>query len=388
MTEILNPAFDPLLTEETDRNTLLPLRYPQIFKEYEKQRASYWLPHEIDLTRDKADWDTKLTTDEQNFIKMVLAFFASSDIIVNENIEERFKSDLKVMEAKVAYTFQSMMENIHSEMYSLLIDTYITNLQEKVNLINAVQTNPTVAKKAAWAKKWIDSDRPYAERLVAFAAVEGIFFSGSFCSIYWLKSRGLLPGLCDSNDFIARDEGSHVDFAVLIHSMLQQKVSLQTLHQIISEAVAIEIEFIQGALPNKLVGMNKANMKKYVTYVANRLVKQFGYAELYPSAENPFPFMDAIALSAKSNFFEKRPTQYNRMDNEKKKGKKDGKKDEKKGGSENTTLVVETKEIGRELYSKVKEVKEFREAKEAKEAEENKEAEEDKKDKEDIYADL
>ena len=304
---------DPLFIEEKNRNTILPLRYPAIWEAYKLQAACYWQPHEVDLTQDRNDWNS-LDNDERYFLKHILAFFARSDLIVNENIEERFKNDVKIMEVKVAYAYQEMMENIHSEMYALLIDTYIDTPKEKEYLFNAVENIPSVAKKAVWAKKWITSDAPYAERLVAFSAVEGILFSGAFCSIYWMKERGKLPGLGKSNDFISRDEGQHVEFAVMIHGLLKDKISVERLHEIISEAVAVEIEFIIDSLPCRLIGMNADLMRQYVMYVANRLVKQYGYPELYPKATQPFSFMDRIGLKSKSNFFEKKPTEYSRKD--------------------------------------------------------------------------
>lgn len=304
---------DPLFLEETCRNTILPLRYPSIWEAYKLQAACYWQPHEIDLTADRKDWDS-LEENERYFLKRVLGFFARSDFIVNKNLEERFKNDVKILEAKVLYGYQEMMENIHSEMYALLIDTYIDDVNEKKFLFNAVENIPSIAKKAAWAQKWITSDAPYAERLVAFSAVEGIMFSGAFCSIYWMKERGKLPGLAKSNDFISRDEGQHVDTAVLIHNLLEDKISTERMHEIISEAVAVEIEFITESLPCKLIGMNADTMKQYIMFVANRLIKQYGYPELYPKAVQPFPFMDRIGLKSKSNFFEKKPTEYSRKD--------------------------------------------------------------------------
>jgi ribonucleotide reductase beta subunit family protein with ferritin-like domain len=245
---------------------------------------------------------------------MVLAFFASSDLIVNDNLAKRFTQEAKVLEVQFAYKFQAMMENIHSEMYALLIDTYIEDSKEKDFLFNAVKNVEIVKKKADWANKWISCDRPFAERLVAFSAVEGIFFSGSFCSIYWIRERGKMPGLCKSNDFIARDEGLHTNFAVLLHSMLNNKCSMDSMHKIIKEAVELETEFITEALPCKLIGMNSELMKEYIMFVANRLIKQYEYPELYPSSDCPFTFMDRITLASKSNFFEKRPTEYSKSE--------------------------------------------------------------------------
>lgn len=300
-----------LLTEETDRHTIFPLRYPILWNAYKTQEACIWHSHEVDLSRDKQDWDS-LGEDERYFLEMVLAFFASSDLIVNENLSKRFTQEIKVLEAKIAYDFQKMMENIHSETYGLLIDTYISDPQRKAFLFNAVKTVPIVGKKAQWAKKWIESSNSFAERLVAFSAVEGIFFSGSFCSIYWMKERGKLPGLCKSNDFISRDEGLHTEFAILMHSLLVKKCELSRFHAIIKEAVDLEIEFITEALPCRLIGMNSVMMAEYIQFVANRLCKQYNYEELYPQAKQPFTFMDRIALKSKSNFFEKRPTEYSK----------------------------------------------------------------------------
>lgn len=303
--------MEPLLTEESDRHTIFPLRYPQLWNAYKTQEACIWHAHEVDLSRDKADWNL-LDQDERHFLEMVLAFFASSDLIVNENLSKRFTQEIKVLEARIAYDFQKMMENIHSEMYGLLIDTYVSDPKRKTFLFNAVQTVPIVAKKAAWARKWMDSTNSFAERLVAFSAVEGIFFSGSFCSIYWMKERGKLPGLCKSNDFISRDEGLHTEFAILLHSLLNQKCEVSKFHSILTEAVELEVEFITDALPCRLIGMNAEMMVEYIRYVANRLCKQYGYPELYPQAQQPFTFMDRIALKSKSNFFEKTPTEYSK----------------------------------------------------------------------------
>lgn len=301
---------DPIFDEET-RTTMLPILYPTIWKSYKKQFASVWQVHEVDLSKDMVDW---LALDEQEryFIKMVLAFFASSDLIVNENLAKRFIQEMKLNEFKVAYAFQATMENVHSEMYAALIDTYIKNIEEKEELFNAVSRIPIISKKAAWARKWIAADRPFYERLVAFAAVEGIFFSGSFCAIFWMKERSKLPGLCMSNDFIARDEGMHTEFATLVHDLLVVKIPYDILKIIIMEAVDLEIEFITDALPCKLIGMNATMMKEYIKCVANRLVKQFGYDEIYPKVSQPFTFMERSALPGKSNFFELRPTQYSK----------------------------------------------------------------------------
>lgn len=305
------PPVDPLFVEET-RHSVLPILYPTIAALKERQRGCYWQPHEVSLVNDLSDWQ-KLTPGEQHFIKTVLAFFASSDLIVNKNLIERFINDTKILEIQVMYRFQAMMEDIHSEMYALLIDTYITDVDEKKKLLNAVVEIPIIKKKADWAAKWIAADRPYRERLIAFAAIEGIFFSGSFCSIFWMKGKKLLPGLTLSNDFISRDEGLHVEGAELIHKLLVEKADTAVAHEIIAEAVALEIEFICEALPCKLIGINSNSMTEYIKFVANRLLKQFEYKELFVGIRQPFPFMESIGLDGKNNFFEFRPSQYNKL---------------------------------------------------------------------------
>jgi ribonucleoside-diphosphate reductase beta chain len=305
-----------LLTPEKNRNTLLPIRHEDIWHEYEKQEGNFWVVNEVNLLKDVSDWE-KLSDNEKHFLKMVLAFFASSDLIVNENLAERFSREVQVLEAKFVYDFQKMMENIHSNMYSRLIDMYIKDQKEKEHLFNAVETVPIVAKKAQWAKKWIESNESFAQRLVAFSAVEGIFFSGSFCAIFWVGQRGILPGLIKSNEFISRDEGAHTDFAVLLHKKLKNKCPVDVLHDIIRDAVEIEKEFISDALPCSLIGMNAKDMKQYIEFVANRLVIQYGYPELFPGVKNPFAFMERISLKTKTNFFEKRPTEYSQSSMEK-----------------------------------------------------------------------
>jgi ribonucleoside-diphosphate reductase subunit M2 len=302
---------DPLFIED-DRCAALPIRYPTIKACLEKQRGCFWQTHEVSLLKDSSDWET-LSPDEKRFIEMVLAFFAMSDIIVNKNLTERFTREIKVHEVSMMYNMQKAMEDIHSEMYALLIDKYIDNTDRKQFLFDAVKNIPIVSKKAAWANSWMMSDRPYSHRVVAFSAIEGVFFSGAFCAIYWLKERGILPGLTLSNDFISRDEGLHVEGAVEIHKLLKEPIDVETLHSIIADAVKLEIEFITEALPCKLIGMNASNMAEYIRYVANRLVKQYGYPELYPKATQPFTFMDRIGLESKSNFFEKRPSEYNKL---------------------------------------------------------------------------
>jgi len=277
---------------------------------YKKHMAVFWTAEEIDLVPDLVDWE-KLNDDERHFISHILAFFAASDGIVNENLALRFYNDVQIPEARCFYGFQIAMENIHSETYSLLIDTYIKDNKEKDKLFNAVENLPCVAKKAQWALKWIGSNKSFAERLVAFAAIEGIFFSGSFCSIFWLKKRGLMPGLCTSNEFISRDEGLHCDFARLMHDLLQEesKASKETIKQIITEAVEIETEFITEALPVSLIGMNAVMMTQYIHFVADHWLTQFG-CEPHFNAKNPFDWMELISLEGKTNFFEKRVSEY------------------------------------------------------------------------------
>jgi ribonucleotide reductase beta subunit family protein with ferritin-like domain len=302
---------EPLLTESGNRYVLLPIKYDNLFALYKKALASFWTVEEVDISKDMNDWH-KLSTDEQHFIKNVLAFFAGSDGIVLENLAVRFMSEIKSPEAMCFYGFQIAMENIHSEMYSLLIDTYIKNPEEKNHLFNAIDTIPSVGKKANWAIRWInDNDATFATRVIAFAAVEGIFFSGSFCAIFWLKKRGLMPGLTSSNELISRDEGMHTDFAVEIYSMLVNKLDQDTIHKIIREAVEIEKEFIIDSIPCRLIGMNSNLMSEYIEFVADRLIVQLGYDKIYGS-KNPFDFMEMISLEGKTNFFEKRVMDYSK----------------------------------------------------------------------------
>jgi len=303
--------FEPILTESDNRYVLLPIKHNNLFHLYKKALASFWTVEEVDLSKDMNHW-VKLNKDEQHFIKNVLAFFAGSDGIVLENLAVRFMSEIKCSEAICFYGFQIAMENIHSEMYSLLIDTYIKDSNEKNHLFHAIDTIPSVGKKAKWAIKWInDEQSSFATRVVAFAAVEGIFFSGSFCAIFWLKKRGLMPGLTSSNELISRDEGMHTDFAVEIYSMLQNKLSYETIKQIICEAVEIEKEFIIDSIPCRLIGMNSDLMSEYIEFVADRLVVQLGYDKIY-DAKNPFDFMEMISLEGKTNFFEKRVMDYSK----------------------------------------------------------------------------
>merc|ERR1719346_633370 len=298
---------EPLLKENPRRFVILPIQYHAIWKMYKKAEASFWTAEEVDLSQDLKDWD-RLKDEEQYFIKHVLAFFAASDGIVNENIVERFMSEVQVPEARCFYGFQIAIENIHSEMYSLLIDTYIKDPAEKDNLFNAIETVPAVKKKANWALNWINN-ASYAERVIAFASVEGIFFSGSFASIFWLKKRGLMPGLTFSNELISRDEGLHTDFACLMYSHLVNKLPEERILQIVCEAVDIEIEFLTEALPCALIGMNGDLMAQYIKYVADRLLLELGCAKKY-KVENPFDFMENISLDGKTNFFEKRVGEY------------------------------------------------------------------------------
>jgi len=300
---------EPILEENKNRFVLFPIKHHDIWEWYKKQEASFWTVEEIDLETDVKDWNTKLNADEQYFIKHILAFFAASDGIVNENLAENFVNEVQYTEAKFFYGFQIMMENIHSEMYSLLIDTLIKEETEKDKLFHALENFPAIKKKADWAIRWIDSPS-FAERLVAFAAVEGIFFSGSFCSIFWLKKRGLLPGLATSNEFISRDEGLHCDFAVHLHNNhLINQVPKERIKQIIVEALEIEREFVTESLPVDLIGMNSKLMTQYLEFVTDRLLTELGCPKEYNS-ENPFDFMDMISLEGKTNFFEKRVSEY------------------------------------------------------------------------------
>ncbi len=296
-----------LLKANKDRFVLFPIKYDNLWKMYKKAEASFWTAEEIDLSGDLKDWE-KLNEGERHFISHVLAFFAASDGIVNENLAVNFMREVQIPEARSFYGFQIMMENIHSETYSLLIDTYIKDIREKEKLFNAIETVPCVKKKAEWALRWIES-KSFVERLVAFAAVEGIFFSGSFCSIFWLKKRGLMPGLSFSNELISRDEGLHCDFACLLYKMIQNKLSRERVHEIIFDAVEIEKEFVSDALPVDLIGMNSKLMCQYIEFVADHLLVALGYPKIY-NTTNPFDFMELISLQGKTNFFEKRVGEY------------------------------------------------------------------------------
>jgi len=299
---------EPMLQENLNRFTLFPIQKPKLYQKYKEHLAVFWTPEEIDLAKDKKDW-VKLSENEQFFVKNVLAFFAGSDGILQENIASRFLSEVQWPEARQFYSVQIMMEAIHSETYSLLIDTYIEDRVEKEHLLHATQTIPCVRSKAEWAQKWMVSDESFATRLIAFSVVEGIFFSGSFCAVYWLKERGLMPGLTTSNEFIARDEGLHTDFACVLYEEIERKVLKAKVHKMIREAVKIEKQFITESLPCHLVGMNDKLMAQYIEFVADRLTTQLGYSKIY-NTSNPFDFMERIGMEGKDNFFEKRVTSY------------------------------------------------------------------------------
>jgi ribonucleoside-diphosphate reductase beta chain len=302
-------ATEPILQENNNRFVLFPIQHDDIWSFYKRSEASFWTAEEIDLSPDLIDWENKLNDDEKHFIKHVLAFFAASDGIVNENLAENFLAEVQYTEAKFFYGFQIAMENVHSETYSLLIDTYIKDSAEKKHLFNAIDTLDCVKKKADWALKWIDKGS-YAERLIAFAAVEGIFFSGSFCSIFWLKKRGLMPGLTFSNELISRDEGLHCDFACLLYTKhLKNMLPKEQVTEIIKDAVEIEKEFVTDALPVRLIGMNSDLMTQYIEFVADRLLVELGNEKIY-NATNPFGFMEMISIQGKTNFFEKRVGEY------------------------------------------------------------------------------
>jgi len=302
-------ANEPLLVPDDNRFVMFPIKYDDIWEMYKKQVDCFWRAEEIDLSKDLTHWQS-LNQDEKYFISMILAFFAASDGIVLENLASRFMNDVQLSEARAFYGFQIAMENIHSETYSLLIETYIKDNQEKNKLFNAISHYPCIKKKAEWAQKWIHDNRSsFATRLVAFACVEGIFFSGAFCSIFWLKKRGLMPGLCFSNELISRDEALHCEFAILLYNKLVRKLAKERIYEIIKDAVDIETEFICDALPCRLIGMNAELMTQYIKFVADRLVLQLGYKKIY-DVSNPFPWMEMISLEGKTNFFEKRNDAY------------------------------------------------------------------------------
>ena len=300
---------EPLLVSDDNRFVMFPIKHNDIWEMYKKQVDCFWRAEEIDLSKDCKDWDA-LNGDEKHFISSILAFFAASDGIVLENLATRFMSDVQLSEARAFYGFQIAMENIHSETYSLLIETYIKDDTEKNKLFHAIDNFPCIKKKSDWAQKWINDNRSsFATRLVAFACIEGIFFSGAFCSIYWMKKRGLMPGLTFSNELISRDEALHCEFAVLLYSKLVKKMSKARIHELIKESVEIEIEFICEALPCRLIGMNSQMMTQYIQFVADRLCIQLGYDKIY-SVANPFDWMEMISLQGKTNFFEKRVSDY------------------------------------------------------------------------------
>jgi ribonucleoside-diphosphate reductase subunit M2 len=300
---------EPILTPDDNRFVMFPIKYDDIWSMYKKQIDCFWRAEEIDLSKDLNHWDT-LNADEKHFVSMILAFFAASDGIVLENLAQRFMSDVQISEARAFYGFQIAMENIHSQTYSLLIETYIKDKDQKHKLFNAIENYPCIKKKSDWAQRWINDNRSsFATRLVAFACIEGIFFSGSFCSIFWLKKRGLMPGLTFSNELISRDEALHCEFAILLYSKLEKKVAKAKIHDIIKECVEIETEFICEALPCKLIGMNSELMTQYIQFVADRLCVQLGYPKIY-NAANPFGFMELISIEGKTNFFERKVGDY------------------------------------------------------------------------------
>ena len=303
---------DPILTPDNSRFVLFPIKYDDLFSLYKKQVDLFWRAEEIDLSKDINDWE-KLSSDEQHFISMILAFFAGSDGIIMENIAGKFITDVQLPEARAFYSFQIAMEAIHSQTYSLLIDTYIRNNERKGELFNAIDNFPCIRKKAEWAQKYIHCSCPFETRLVAFACVEGIFFSGAFCSIYWLKKRGLMPGLCFSNELISRDEALHCEFAILLYSKLLVKMKPKLFEKLIRDAVEIELEFICDALPCRLIGMNCDVMSQYIKFVADRLSVQMGYKKIY-EVQNPFPWMELISIEQKVNFFEAKVSQYSLAD--------------------------------------------------------------------------
>ena len=300
--------IEPILKDNPNRFVIFPIKYHDMWTQYKKAVASFWTAEEIDLSKDFEQWE-KLTDNERYFIKNILAFFAGSDGIVNENLVQNFMDEVQVAEAKCFYGFQIAIENIHSEVYSLLLDTYVRDIEEKDKMFKAIYTIPCVQKKADWALRWIDSKNSYAERLVAFAAIEGIFFSGSFCAIFWLKKRGLMPGLTFSNELISRDEGMHTDFACLLYSHLDNKLTDEKVHEIYNDAVSIEKEFITQSLPCDLIGMNSRLMSRYIEFVADRLLVQLGHSKIF-NTSNPFDFMDMISMEQKTNFFESRVSSY------------------------------------------------------------------------------
>ena len=307
-------TLEPLLDENKRRYAMFPIQYPKLWELYKKSQMSNWTAEEIDLGKDMDDWE-KMSKDEQHFVKYVLAFFAGSDTIVYDNINVNFMDEIVPMEAKAFYAYQSHNEMVHGETYSKLIDKYIKDSREKKNLFNAIENIPSIKMKATWSEKYFDKKITFGERLFAFACVEGIFFSGSFCAIFWLKKRGLLPGLCFSNELISRDEGMHLEFAVELFNMLKTRPSEFNIHRIIRDAVELEKKFIIESLPCKLIGMNSQMMSQYIEYVADRLLKQIGYKTIW-NVINPFDFMENLSLDGKTNFFEKRVGDYGKLEDE------------------------------------------------------------------------
>jgi ribonucleotide reductase beta subunit family protein with ferritin-like domain len=300
--------MEEILRENPNRYVVFPVKYPEVWRHYKRAVSCFWTPEEIDFSKDRTDWD-KLSNNEKYFIENILAFFAGSDGIVIENLAERFLTEIQIPEARQFYSYQMFIEAVHSETYSLLIDTYVKDEKKKNKLFNAIQEIPCIKKKADWAIRWISDKESFGTRLIAFAIIEGIFFSASFCSIYWIKQRGLMPGLTFSNELISRDEGQHTDFAILLHSMLKDKPSHEKVNKIMKDAVAIEKEFITESIPCNLIGMNSELMKTYIEFVADRLLTQLGYEKIWNSS-NPFSFMELISLRGKANFFERKPSDY------------------------------------------------------------------------------
>jgi ribonucleotide reductase beta subunit family protein with ferritin-like domain len=300
--------MEPILDPKNNRLTVYPIKYTDIWRAYKKQIAAFWTTEEIDFSKDYDDF-IKLNENEQYFIKMILSFFAASDTIVNINLGERFIQEVQIREAIIAYDFQKMMENIHNETYSLQIDNIIRNNEEKEKALNAIKNYPCIKRKADWAYKWIESRDSYAQRLIAFAIVEGVFFSGSFCAIFWLKKKNIMPGLCDSNEFIARDEGMHTAFACLLYSMFNDRIDENIVHSMFKEAYEIERDFICDSLPCSLLGMNSDLMSQYIRFVSDLLLVSLNYNKIW-NETNPFDFMESISMEGKTNFFESRPTQY------------------------------------------------------------------------------
>ena len=309
MSKNINNCDESLLQENPGRFVIFPIKYNEIWKHYKRAVSCFWTPEEIDFSKDRTHWENKLNDDERYFIENILAFFAGSDGIVMENLSQRFMNDVQVPEARQFYSYQMFIEAIHSETYSLMIDTYVKDIKKKNKLFNAISEIPCVKKKADWAIKWINNSDTFGTRIIAFAIIEGVFFSASFCSIYWLKQRGLMPGLTFSNELISRDEGQHTDFACLLHSMLKNKCDQEKVHRIMKEAVEIEKEFITESIPCNLIGMNSELMKEYIEFVADRLLVQLEYEKIW-NTPNPFLFMELISLRGKANFFEVKPSNY------------------------------------------------------------------------------